>query len=131
VREYRITVGTATLDDFMAISDKILNRNRFVIDRTEDRGLGAAIECKYEYPPVSNQEALRGIQEIRYQLILESRIKGSGGGMYSVRAIVRSYGRFSSSEEWVDIPANDETKRRVKLFANELKIEFENKIRVF
>ncbi len=131
VREHRVTVGTATLDDFIGISNKILNRQRFVIDRTEDRGMGAVIECKYEYPAVSNEEALEGIQEIRYQLFLEARAKGSGGGMYSVRAIVRSYGRFSGSEEWVDIPANDDTKRRIKLLANELKTEFESRIRAF
>jgi len=51
--------------------------------------------------------------------------------MFSVRTITRSYGRFGGSEDWVDIPINDETKRRVKSFANDLKTEFENKIRAF
>jgi hypothetical protein len=51
--------------------------------------------------------------------------------MFSVRAITRSYGRFGMSEDWVDIPINDETKRRVKLFSTDLKTEFENKIRSF
>ena len=73
--EYRITIGTATLDDFLVISNKILNRQRIVIDRTEDRGMSAVIECKYEYPELSNEEALQDIKEIKYQLILEARAK--------------------------------------------------------
>lgn len=93
--------------------------------------MGAVIECKYEYSGVSNEEALRGIREIRYTLTVEARAKGTGGGMFSVRTITRSYGRFGGSEDWVDIPINDETKRRVKSFANDLKTEFENKIRAF
>jgi|TARA_Y100000310_G_scaffold219591_1_gene220980 hypothetical protein len=130
--EYRITIGTATLDDFLVISNKILNRQRIVIDRTEDRGMSAVIECKYEYPELSNEEALQDIKEIKYQLILEARAKGGTGvRMYSVRGTVRSYGRFGGSEEWVDIPANENTKRRIKLLANELKTEFESKIRAF
>jgi len=51
--------------------------------------------------------------------------------MYSVRVLVRSYGRFGGNEDWVNIPVNDETKRSVKSFANDLKTEFENKIRSF
>ena len=131
ITEYRTTVGTATIDDFNMLSNKILNRHRYLVDRTLDRGMGAVIECKYEYSGVSNEEALRGIREIRYILTVEARAKGTGGGMFSVRTITRSYGRFGGSEDWVDIPINDETKRRVKSFANDLKTEFENKIRAF
>jgi len=93
--------------------------------------MGAIIECKYKYPDISNEEALKGIREIRYILTVEARAKGSGGGMYSVRVLVRSYGRFGGNEDWVNIPVNDETKRSVKSFANDLKTEFENKIRSF
>ena len=35
--------------------------------------------------------------------MLESRVKGNGAGMYSVRAIVKSFGRPEGSEEWIDI----------------------------
>ena len=131
ITEYRLTIGTATLDDYNDLSSKILNRHRFLVDRTQDRGNGAVIECKYEYPALSNEEILKGIEEIRYQLLLEARLKGSGAGTYSVRAIVKTYGRFSGNETWVDIPANNEIKSRIKLMANDLKTEFENKIRVF
>lgn len=131
ITEYRTTVGTATIDDFNMLSNKILNRHRYLVDRTLERGMGVVIECKYEYPGISNEEALKGIREIRYILTVEARAKGAAGGMFSVRAITRSYGRFGGSEDWVDIPINDETKRRVKLFANDLKTEFENKIRSF
>jgi hypothetical protein len=51
--------------------------------------------------------------------------------MYSVRAIVKSFGRPEGSEEWIDIATNDETKKRIKDFSNDLKIEFENRIRAF
>jgi len=131
ITEYRVTIGTATLDDYNDLSSKILNRHRFLVDRTQDRGNGAVIECKYEYPALSNEEVLKGIEEIRYQLLLEARLKGSGAGTYSVRAIVKTYGRFSGNETWVDIQANNEIKGRIKLMANDLKTEFENKIRVF
>ncbi|MBC8346659.1 MAG: hypothetical protein ISR82_08645 [Candidatus Marinimicrobia bacterium] len=131
ITEYRKTVGTASMDDYYDLTNKILNRHRYLVDETQDRGMGAIIECKYEYPSISNEEALQGIREIRYMLTVEARAKGTGGGMYSVRAIVRSYGRFGGSEDWVDIPINDETKSRVKLFSNDLKTEFENKIRAF
>ena len=63
--------------------------------------------------------------------MLESRVKGNGAGMYSVRAIVKSFGRPEGSEEWIDIATNDETKKRIKDFSNDLKIEFENRIRAF
>jgi len=131
ITEYRTTVGTATIDDFNMLSNKLLNRHRYLVDRTLDRGMGAIIECKYKYPDISNEEALKGIREIRYILTVEARAKGSGGGMYSVRVLVRSYGRFGGNEDWVNIPVNDETKRSVKSFANDLKTEFENKIRSF
>ena len=80
ITEYRVTIGTATLDDYNDLSSKILNRHRFLVDRTQDRGNGAVIECKYEYPALSNEEVLKGIEEIRYQLLLEARLKGSGAG---------------------------------------------------
>ena len=83
VRDHRLTVGTATMDDFTTISPRILNRSRFVVDRTEDRGAGAIIDCKYEYPALSNEEVLAGIEEVRYKLTLEARMKGSGGEMYN------------------------------------------------
>ncbi|MBT3478244.1 MAG: hypothetical protein HOA15_01535 [Candidatus Marinimicrobia bacterium] len=131
ITEYRLTIGTATMDDFIALSNRTLNRHRYIVDRTEDRGTGAIVECKNEYPGISNEEALQGIIEIKYTLFLEARVKSSGGGMFSVRAIVQSYGRFSGNEDWVDIPINDESKRRVKTLANDLKTEFESKIRAF
>ena len=42
--------------------------------------MGAVIECKYEYLGISNEEALKGIREIRYILTVEARAKGTGGG---------------------------------------------------
>ena len=50
VRDHRLTVGTATMDDFTTISPRILNRSRFVLDRTEDRGAGAIICLLYTSP---------------------------------------------------------------------------------
>ena len=131
VRDLRLTVGTATMDDFTTISPRILNRARFVVDRTEDRGAGAIIDCKYEYPALSNEEVLAGIEEVRYKLTLEARMKGSGGEMYNVRAIVQSYGRYIGSSGWVEIQTSDITKQRIKSFVNELKTDFENRIRSF
>ena len=131
VRDHRLTVGTATMDDFTTISPRILNRSRFVVDRTEDRGAGAIIDCKYEYPALSNEEVLSGIEEVRYKLTLEARMKGSGGEMYNVRAIVQSYGRYKGSSGWVEIQTSDITKQRIKSFVNELKTDFENRIRSF
>ena len=131
VRDHRLTVGTATMDDFTTISPRILNRSRFVIDRTEDRGAGAIIDCKYEYPALSNEEVLSGIEEVRYKLTLEARMKGSGGEMYNIRAIVQSYGRYKGSSGWVEIQTSDITKQRIKSFVNELKTDFENRIRSF
>ena len=131
VRDYRLTVGTATMDDFTTISNRILNRSRYVVDRTEDRGSGAIIDCKYEYPAISNEEVLAGIEEVRYKLTLEARMKGSGGEMYNVRSIVQSYGRYKGSSDWIEIMTSEITKKRVKSFSNELKTEFENRIRSF
>ena len=131
VRDHRLTVGTATMDDFTTISPRILNRSRFVVDRTEDRGTGAIIDCKYEYPALSNEEVLAGIEEVRYKLTLEARMKGSGGEMYNVRAIVQSYGRYRGSSDWVEIQTSDITKQRIKSFVNELKTDFENRIRSY
>jgi hypothetical protein len=131
VRDYRLTVGTATMDDFATISSRILNRSRYVVDRTEDRGSGAIIDCKYEYPAISNEEVLSGIEEVRYKLTLEARMKGSGGEMYNVRSIVQSYGRYKGSSDWIEIPTSEITKKRVKSFSNDLTTEFENRIRSY
>ena len=131
VRDHRSTVGTATMDDFTTISPRILNRARFMVDRTEDRGTGAIIDCKYEYPALSNEEVLAGIEEVRYKLTLEARMKGSGGEMYNVRAIVQSYGRYRGSSDWVEIQTSDITKQRIKSFVSELKTDFENRIRSY
>ena len=119
------------MDDFTTISPRILNRSRFVVDRTEDRGAGAIIDCKYEYPALSNEEVLSGIEEVRYKLTLEARMKGSGGEMYNIRAIVQSYGRYKGSSGWVEIQTSEITKKRIKSFVNELKTDFENRIRSF
>ena len=131
VRDYRLTVGTATMDDFTTLSVRILNRNRFVVDRTENRGSGAIIDTKFEYPALSNEEVLAGIEEVRYKLTLEARMKGSGGEMYNIRSIVSSYGRYAGSNEWIEIQTNEETKKRIKAFSNELKTDFENRIRSY
>ena len=131
VRDHRTTVGTATMDDFTTITPRILNRARFMVDRTEDRGAGAIIDCKYEYPALSNEEVLAGIEEVRYKLTLEARMKGSGGEMYNVRAIVQSYGRYKGSSDWVEIQTSDITKQRIKSFVSELRTDFENRIRSF
>ncbi len=58
-------------------------------------------------------------------------MKGGISKMYNIRAIVREDGRFTDNNEWIDIPVNDQIKKRVKFFSNDLKIEFENKIRAF
>ena len=47
VRDYRLSVGTATMDDFTNLSSRILNRNRFVVDRVENRVTGAFIDTKF------------------------------------------------------------------------------------
>ena len=58
-------------------------------------------------------------------------VKGNGVVMYRVRAIIKSFGKPEGSEEWIDVATNDETKKRIKDFSNDLKIEFENRIRAF
>ena len=131
ITEYRITVGTTTMYDFQTLSDKILGQHRFLIDRNEDIGSGSIIETKYEYTEPSNEELIQGIKEVRYQIILEARMKGGVSKMYNIRAIVREYGRFTDNNEWIDIPVNDQIKKRVKFFSNDLKTEFDNKIRAF
>ena len=131
IRDHRVTIGLATSDDFISISNRVLNRHRFIIEQTEDRGAGSVIVCQYIYPAITNLEVLNGINEVRFQLSLESRVKGNGAGMYNIRAIVKSYGRPQGSEEWIDIVTNDVTKKLVKDFANDLKMEFENRIRTF
>ena len=131
IRDHRVTIGLATNDDFITISNRVLNRHRFVIEQTEDRGAGTVIVCQYIYPAITNLEVLNGINEVRFQLSLESRVKGNGAGMYNIRAIVKSYGRPEGSEEWIDIETNDATKKLVKAFANDLKMEFESRIRSF
>ena len=131
VRDHRVSIGLATNEDFVTLANRVLNRHRFVIEQTEDRGAGTVIICQYVYPNITNLEILNGINEVRYQLMLESRVKGNGAGMYSVRAIVKSFGRPEGSEEWIDVATNDETKKRIKDFSNDLKIEFENRIRAF
>tara|TARA_Y100001968_G_C19311664_1_gene694508 strand:- start:273 stop:749 length:477 start_codon:yes stop_codon:yes gene_type:complete len=131
VRDYRLSVGTATMDDFTNLSSRILNRNRFVIDRVENRGTGAIIDTKFEYPALSNEEVLAGFEEVRYRLTLEARMKGSGGEMYNIRSIVSSYGRYAGSTEWIEIQTSEESKKRIKAFSGELKTEFENRIRSY
>ena len=131
VRDHRVSIGLATNEDFVTLANRLLNRHRFVIEQTEDRGAGTVIICQYVYPKITNLEILNGINEVRYQLMLESRVKGNGAGMYSIRAIVKSFGRPEGSEEWIDVATNDETKKRIKDFSNDLKIEFENRIRAF
>jgi hypothetical protein len=130
--EYRTTVGSTTLYDFQTLSEKILNQHRFFVDRTEEIGSGSTIETKYEYSRPTNEELIQGIKEIRYLIILEARRKGGGvGNAYTVRAIVRAYGRFTGNQEWVDIPINRDIKMRIKMFIADLKSETENKIRAF
>lgn len=130
--EYRMTIGSTTLFDFQTLSDKMLNQHRFFVDRTEEIGSGYIIETKYEYLAPNNEEIIQGVKEVRYKIILEARRKGGGvGNMYTIRAIVREHARFTGEEKWVDIPVNSDIKRRIKIFTNDLKLEFENKIRVF
>ena len=130
--EYRTTVGSTTLYDFQTLSEKILNQHRFFVDRTEEIGSGYIVETKYEYSRPTNEELIQGIKEIRYLIILEARRKGGGvGNTYTVRAIVRAYGRFTGNREWVDIPINSDIKMRIKMFIADLKSETENKIRAF
>ena len=131
IRDYRLSVGLATNEDFMSLSNRILTRHRFFVDRTEDRGAGSVIYCQYVFPDLTNDDILRGIVEIRSELSLESRVKGSGSAMYSVKAIVKSYGRVEGDDNWRVIQTNKEVKDRVKLFVNDLKTEFENRIRTF
>ena len=130
--EYRTTVGSTTLYDFQTLSEKILNQHRFFVDRAEEIGSGSTIETKYEYTRPTNEELVQGIKEVRYLIILEARRKGGGvGNTYTVRAIVRAYGRFTGNREWVDIPINRDIKMRIKMFIADLKSETENKIRAF
>jgi len=130
--EYRTTVGSTTLYDFQTLSEKILNQHRFFVDRTEEIGSGYIVETKYEYSRPTNEELVQGIKEVRYLIILEARRKGGGvGNTYTVRAIVRAYGRFTGNREWVDIPINSDIKMRIKMFIADLKSETENKIRAF
>ena len=131
IRDHRVTIGLATSDDFISLSNRVLNRHRFIVEQTEDRGAGSVIVCQYIYPAITNMEVLNGINEVRFQLSLESRVKGNGAGMYNIRAIVKSYGRPQGSEEWINIETNDATKKLVKAFANDLKMEFESRIRSF
>ena len=51
--------------------------------------------------------------------------------MYNIRSIVSSYGRYAGSTEWIEIQTSEESKKRIKAFSNELKTEFENRIRSF
>jgi len=130
--EYRTTVGSTTLFDFQTLSDKMLNQHRFVVDRTEEIGSGSIIETQYEYLAPNNEEALKGIKEVRYNLVLEARRKGGGvGNIYTVRAIVNAFGRYAQKEEWSNIPINNEIKSRIKIFTTDLKSEIDNRIRVF
>ena len=74
--EYRTTVGSTTLFDFQTLSDKMLNQHRFVVDRTEEIGSGSIIETQYEYLAPNNEEALKGIKEVRYNIVLEAQLNG-------------------------------------------------------
>ena len=78
VRDHRVSIGLATNEDFVTLANRVLNRHRFVIEQTEDRGAGTVIICQYVYPNITNLEILNGINEVRYQLMLESRVKGNG-----------------------------------------------------
>jgi len=130
--EYRTTIGSTTLYDFENLSEKILNRNRYFIDRIEDVGNGKFIDTKMVYKTPMDEEMLQGMKELRYQLTLEARRKGGGvGNMYTIRAIVNSYGKYVGREDWANVPVNSEIKKEIRLFVAELKSEFENKIRVF
>lgn len=130
--EYRTTIGTTTMYDFETLSEKILNRNRYFVDRKEEVGTGKFIDAKFVYKTPTDEEVLNGIREIRYRLTLEARVKGGGvGNLYTVRAIVNSYGKYLGREDWVNIPANNEIKKEIKVFIVDLKSEFDNKIRVF
>ena len=130
--EYRTTIGSTTLRDFEELSEKILNRNRYFIDRKEEVGTGKFIDTKFVYKTRMDEEVLEGIREVRYRLTLEARVKGGGvGNMYTIRAIVNAYGKHVGREDWANIPVNSEIKKEVKMFISELKSEFDNKIRVF
>ncbi len=130
--EYRTTIGSTTMHDFEELSEKILNRNRYFVDRKEEVGTGKFIDAKFVYKTPTDEEVLQGIREIRYRITLEARVKGGGvGNMYTIRAIVNAYGKYVGSEDWANIPVNKEIKSEVKLFIAELKSEFDNKIRVF
>ena len=131
--EYRRTIGTTTLHDFEILSEKILNQHRYFVDRIEEFGSGRYIDAKLVYiPKPSDKELIEGIEEVRYRLKLEARVKGGGvGGLYTVRAIVNSYGRYKGSDDWVNIVVNDDIKKSVRIFIADLKSELENKIRVF
>lgn len=130
--EYRTTIGSTTMHDFESLSEKILNRNRYFIDRIEEVGNGKFIDAKFVYKTPTDEEVLIGIKEIRYRLTLEARLKGGGvGSMYTIRAIVNAYGKHVGREDWANIPLNSEIKKEVKMFIAELKSEFDNKIRAF
>ena len=131
IRDYRLTVGLATNEDFLNLANRILTRHRFFVERTENRGAGSVIYCQFIYPELSNDDILMGITEIRSELSLESRVKGSGSAMYNIKAIVRSYGRIEGDVNWRVIQTNDVVKEKVKLIVNDLKTEFENRIRTF
>jgi len=119
--------------DFETLSEKILNQHRYFVDRIEEFGSGKYIDAKLVYlPKPSDKELIQGIEEVRYRLKLEARIKGGGvGGLYTIRAIVNSYGRYKGSDDWVNIAVNDDIKKSVRIFIADLKSELENKIRVF
>ena len=43
VRDHRVSIGLATNEDFVTLANRVLNRHRFVIEQTEDRGAGTVI----------------------------------------------------------------------------------------
>ena len=64
--EYRTTIGSTTLYDFENLSEKILNRNRYFIDRIEDVGNGKFIDTKMVYKTPMDEEMLQGMKELIY-----------------------------------------------------------------
>ena len=93
ITEYRLTIGTATMDDFIALSNRTLNRHRYIVDRTEDRGTGAIVECKNEYPGISNEEALQGIIEIKLPNSVTNAMK-AGRYVYDIEIKQTSTGEI-------------------------------------
>tara|TARA_Y100000588_G_scaffold59265_1_gene58141 strand:+ start:11391 stop:11594 length:204 start_codon:yes stop_codon:yes gene_type:complete len=63
---------------------------------------------------------------------LADRIKGRGaGGLYTISAFINSYGRYKSSDDWVNIAVNDDIKKSVRIFIAALKSELEKKFTYF